>query len=108
MIETTRGIRVAFDHFPARRWCADHRKVAFHGDRVSPWAKPLGADMSQRHAASLIAAKLSVPPLRAGAVPRHRLHVPMPGRSGTRLTVVVAPAGRGKTTLLLSMGSGFR
>ena len=20
-------IRVAFDHFPARRWCADHRKV---------------------------------------------------------------------------------
>ena len=56
--------------------------------------------MSQRHAAPLIAAKLSVPPLRAGAVPRPRLHVPMPGRSGTRLTVVVAPAGWGKTTLL--------
>ena len=56
--------------------------------------------MSQIHAAPLIAAKLSVPPLRAEAVTRPRLHAPILGRSGARRTMVVAPAGWGKTTLL--------
>jgi LuxR family maltose regulon positive regulatory protein len=48
----------------------------------------------------LVAAKLLVPPLRAGAVKRPRLHQRLLGSSGTRLTTVVAPVGWGKTTLL--------
>ncbi len=57
--------------------------------------------MSERRAATpLIAAKLAVPPARPGAVVRPRLHARLLGSSDSRLTVVVAPAGWGKTTLL--------
>lgn len=48
----------------------------------------------------LLAAKLIVPLPRPGAVPRRRLHELLDGSAGRRLTVVVAPAGWGKTTLL--------
>ena len=48
----------------------------------------------------LLAAKLIVPSARPGAVPRPRLHEHLDGGAGHRLTVVVAPAGWGKTTLL--------
>ncbi|MDX2546303.1 LuxR C-terminal-related transcriptional regulator [Streptomyces sp. WI04-05B] len=40
-----------------------------------------------------------IPPVRAGAAPRERLHRQL-RLAGTRLTVVVAPAGWGKTSLL--------
>ena len=56
--------------------------------------------MSERRAAPLIVAKQVIPPVRPGAVPRGRLHAPLLDNVGSRLTVVVAPAGWGKTTLL--------
>jgi LuxR family transcriptional regulator, maltose regulon positive regulatory protein len=56
--------------------------------------------MTERRAAPLIAAKQAIPPPRPGAVPRARLHGPLLGSAGSRLTVVVAAAGWGKTTLL--------
>jgi LuxR family transcriptional regulator, maltose regulon positive regulatory protein len=56
--------------------------------------------MSERRAAPLIVAKQVIPPVRQGAVPRGRLHAPLLGNAGSRLSVVVAPAGWGKTTLL--------
>jgi LuxR family maltose regulon positive regulatory protein len=56
--------------------------------------------MSERRAAPLIVAKQVIPPVRPGAVPRGRLHAPLLGNVGSRLSVVVAPAGWGKTTLL--------
>ncbi len=48
----------------------------------------------------LLVAKLLVPPARPGAVPRHRLNEQLDGNPGRRLSVVIAPAGWGKTTLL--------
>ena len=48
----------------------------------------------------LLAVKYSAPPPRAGTVARHRLLERLEAASGTRLCVVVAPAGWGKTTLL--------
>jgi len=48
----------------------------------------------------LLTAKLLVPSVRPGAVSRPRLHRYLDGSTGNRLTVVVAPAGWGKTTLL--------
>jgi LuxR family maltose regulon positive regulatory protein len=59
-----------------------------------------GAGMSDRAAAPLIAAKQVVPPVRRGAVTRPRLHAPLLDNAQSRLSVVVAPAGWGKTTLL--------
>jgi len=56
--------------------------------------------MSERRTAPLIAAKQVVPPVRPGAVRRSRLHVPLLANASSRLSVVVAPAGWGKTTLL--------
>jgi LuxR family maltose regulon positive regulatory protein len=47
----------------------------------------------------LLAVKQVVPPVRAGAVPRDRLAQQLRA-ARTRLTVVVAPAGWGKTSLL--------
>ena len=47
----------------------------------------------------LLAVKQAVPPVRAGAVARARLHESLRSAE-TRLTVVVAPAGWGKTSLL--------
>lgn len=48
----------------------------------------------------LLAAKYSIPPERSAGVVRTRLHEKLLGNASTRLTVVVAPAGWGKTTLL--------
>jgi LuxR family maltose regulon positive regulatory protein len=48
----------------------------------------------------LLAAKLSVPPVRAGMALRPRLHARLRAGITGRLTTVVAPAGWGKTTLL--------
>ncbi len=48
----------------------------------------------------LLTAKLIVPPPRPGSVLRPRLHHQLDASPGCRLTVVVAPAGWGKTTLL--------
>ncbi|MCO1659846.1 LuxR C-terminal-related transcriptional regulator [Pseudonocardia humida] len=56
--------------------------------------------MSERRESPLITAKQVVPPVRPGAVQRARLHAPLLDGAGTRLAVVVAPAGWGKTTLL--------
>ncbi|MDF2977467.1 MAG: malT [Actinomycetospora sp.] len=56
--------------------------------------------MSERPTAPLIAAKQTVPPIRPGTVVRTRLRAGLHRDDGTRLTVVVAPAGWGKTTLL--------
>ena len=51
-------------------------------------------------ATPLITAKHTVPPLRPGAVVRDRLYAPLLDPFAPRLTVVIAPAGWGKTTLL--------
>jgi ATP/maltotriose-dependent transcriptional regulator MalT len=56
--------------------------------------------MAERRAAPLVTAKQVVPPVRPGAVRRPRLHAPLLANASTRLSVVVAPAGWGKTTLL--------
>lgn len=54
---------------------------------------------SDRPARPLLTVKQVVPPARAGAIPRERLQQQL-RLAGTRLTVVVAPAGWGKTSLL--------
>jgi LuxR family maltose regulon positive regulatory protein len=54
---------------------------------------------SVRPARPLLHVKRMVPPVRAGAVPRERLARQLRA-ARTRLTVVVAPAGWGKTSLL--------
>jgi LuxR family maltose regulon positive regulatory protein len=51
-------------------------------------------------ARTVIAVKARVPPLRPGLVDRPRLLNQLLGDGASRLTVVVAPAGCGKTTLL--------
>jgi len=53
-------------------------------------------------AVPLLATKLHVPPLRPEMVPRPRLHQRLSEalRPGQRLTLISAPAGFGKTTLL--------
>ena len=56
--------------------------------------------MPERRTAPLIAAKQVVPPVRPGAVRRARLHAPLLANASSRLSIVVAPAGWGKTTLL--------
>jgi LuxR family transcriptional regulator, maltose regulon positive regulatory protein len=56
--------------------------------------------MSEGRTAPLITAKQVVPPVRPGAVRRARLHAPLLANAWSRLSVVVAPAGWGKTTLL--------
>jgi LuxR family maltose regulon positive regulatory protein len=50
----------------------------------------------------LLAVKQAIPPVRAGAVPRERLAEQLRA-ARTRLTMVVAPAGWGKTSLLSSL-----
>ena len=54
---------------------------------------------SDRPARPLLTVKQVIPPVRAGAVPRERLQRQL-RLAETRLTVVVAPAGWGKTSLL--------
>ena len=56
--------------------------------------------MAQSGGAPLITAKCSVPPLRRAGVARPRLYAPALDREDARLTLVAAPAGWGKTTLL--------
>ena len=48
----------------------------------------------------LLAAKFATPPSRRGSVLRARLHQMLLHNGATRLTVIVAPAGWGKSTLL--------
>jgi LuxR family transcriptional regulator, maltose regulon positive regulatory protein len=48
----------------------------------------------------LLRTKLDVPPQRARTLPRERLLAMIPGGPGTRLVLLSAPAGFGKTTLL--------
>ncbi len=50
---------------------------------------------------SLIGTKYRLPPLNAAAVDRRRLHALLARAEGSRLTTIAAPAGFGKTTLLL-------
>lgn len=50
----------------------------------------------------LLRAKLLIPALPPGTVPRRRLYRRLQEGAATRLTAVVAPAGWGKTTLLAS------
>jgi LuxR family maltose regulon positive regulatory protein len=54
---------------------------------------------SDRRAGPLLAVKTTVPPVRAGAVVRDRLDRQL-READTRLTLVAAPAGWGKTSLL--------
>ncbi len=54
---------------------------------------------SERPVRPLLTVKRVIPPVRAGAVPRQRLERQLRSAE-TRLTVVVAPAGWGKTSLL--------
>ncbi|NOK62080.1 MAG: hypothetical protein GFH27_549321n67 [Chloroflexi bacterium AL-W] len=48
----------------------------------------------------LLITKSTIPPLRQDIVPRKRLHTKLDQAITTKLTLVVAPAGYGKTTLL--------
>jgi LuxR family maltose regulon positive regulatory protein len=50
---------------------------------------------------NLIGTKYRLPPLNAAAVDRRRLHALLAKAGGSRLTTIAAPAGFGKTTLLL-------
>ncbi|MEO6089213.1 MAG: LuxR C-terminal-related transcriptional regulator [Umezawaea sp.] len=54
---------------------------------------------SDRPVRPLLTVKQAIPPVRAGAIPRERLERQL-RLAETRLTVVVAPAGWGKTSLL--------
>jgi LuxR family maltose regulon positive regulatory protein len=56
--------------------------------------------MLQRPAGPLLLAKHAIPPARVGLVHRQRLTGRLLATAAARLTVVVAPAGWGKTTLL--------
>ena len=56
---------------------------------------------SERPARPLLTVKLRIPPVRPGAVPRTVLEERLRD-AGTGLTIVVAPAGWGKTSLLSS------
>jgi LuxR family transcriptional regulator, maltose regulon positive regulatory protein len=51
-------------------------------------------------AGPLLSVKHNAPPPRPGAVVRRRLQERLEAASSTRLCIVVAPAGWGKTTLL--------
>ena len=55
---------------------------------------------NHRPVGQLLRAKCTIPPARQGVVVRQRLHDLLLGNAATRLTVVAAPAGWGKTTLL--------
>jgi LuxR family maltose regulon positive regulatory protein len=50
---------------------------------------------------AILTTKLHVPPLRSGHVPRPRLLAPLNAGPDCRLTLVSAPAGYGKTTLVV-------
>lgn len=62
--------------------------------RTTP-AKALGPELG-----SLLVIKLIVPPTRIGALPRARLFTELDAALAVPLTLVVAPAGFGTTTLL--------
>ena len=51
-------------------------------------------------ATSLLATKLFIPPVTPGLVPRPRLAQRLQGVISSKLTVISAPAGFGKTTLV--------
>ena len=61
--------------------------------------------MSDKPARPLLTVKHMIPPPREGMVPRERL-VRQLREAETRLTVVVAPAGWGKTSLLSQWAAG--
>src|SRR5258708_27790514 len=63
---------------------------------LAPARPPVAANVAQL----LLATKLAVPPVRSDVVVRHRLLDRLRQRQPHRLTLVAAPAGFGKTTLL--------
>ncbi|MCU0463771.1 MAG: LuxR family transcriptional regulator, partial [Anaerolineae bacterium] len=63
---------------------------------------PLG----QRYPAVLLVTKLYTPPRRAALIPRPRLTERLDAGLGGRLTLVSAPAGFGKTTLVADWAAG--
>src|SRR5918911_1579124 len=67
------------------------------GPEVRRMATPLPVGFPPR---PLLTAKFAVPPTRAATVVRARLRDRLAANGATRLTVVVAPAGWGKSTLL--------
>lgn len=71
-------------------------------------APPTTVRLMPTGARPLLAAKLAVPPPRAGAVVRRRLLDKLEQVDGVRLVTVVAPAGWGKTTLLAGWASPAR
>jgi LuxR family maltose regulon positive regulatory protein len=60
----------------------------------------MASSRGDRTSVPLIAAKRAVPPVRPNTVARGRLHQRLRTNHATRLSVVIAPAGWGKTTLL--------
>ena len=60
----------------------------------------MSATVSPAPGAVLVATKLHVPAVRAGAVSRRELIERLSGRGGGKLVLLCAPAGWGKTTLV--------
>ena len=87
---------------------ADH--AAVERGRATRLARPSGlpsddgaavsATASPAPGAVLVATKLHVPAVRAGAVSRRELIERLSGRGGGKLVLLCAPAGWGKTTLV--------
>ncbi len=75
---------------------------------VSPTIPASGLDQRQnRFLDTIVRTKLFVPPVRAGAVSRARLIAQISRGVQGALTVVSAPAGFGKTTLLASWAAAY-
>src|SRR5688572_32792719 len=66
----------------------------------------LWGDRSMRGWAMLLRSKLTAPPSPDGLVTRQRLNHSLDGGTGRALTLVVAPAGWGKTGLLAAWSRG--
>jgi LuxR family maltose regulon positive regulatory protein len=83
--------------------------VAAHATRGSTPTEDRGRDRSPRaqHGDPLLSTKLSVPSVRPYLVPRVRLIEKLEDGLGCRLTLVSAPAGFGKSTLLGAWVSGL-
>jgi LuxR family maltose regulon positive regulatory protein len=67
----------------------------------------LGYPQSNGVPLDLLTTKITAPPPRAALIPRPRLYERLDRALETRLTLVVAPAGFGKTTLVSAWASNF-